>query len=64
MTEMLNGLMRRCRELNVSAPIMAVVDNCCHVRNAMTPVAGLSEMTVVLDVYHFKKRSVSRSFQT
>ena len=53
-TELLEGLVRRCEELGVAAPVMAVVDNCCHVRNAMTPVLAL--LRIVLDVYHFKRR--------
>ena len=53
---MLEGLVRRCKIMGVAAPLIAVLDNCCHVRNAMTPI--LAFLCIVLDVYHFKRRFV------
>ena len=48
--------MRRCKIMGIAAPIVAIVDDCCHVRNTMTPV--LAFLCIVLNVYHFKRRSV------
>lgn len=41
--------------LNTLLPIIAVVDNCCDVRNFL--VRGIPDLEVVLDVYHFMMRS-------
>jgi hypothetical protein len=54
MSEILEGYKRRCELLRVPYPEMAIVDNCCHVRNAITRV--LPDTHVVLDVYHFLMR--------
>jgi hypothetical protein len=48
--EMLEGYRSRCVELEVPFPKMVVVDNCCHVRGAITQ--PFPDTHVVLDVYH------------
>jgi hypothetical protein len=52
--EMLEGYRNRCIELKVAFPKMVVVDNCCHVRGAITQ--PFPDTHVVLDVYHFLAR--------
>ena len=53
-TEILKGYTRRCEELKIPLPEMVVVDNCCHVRNAIKK--ALPKTLIVLDVYHFLMR--------
>jgi hypothetical protein len=53
-TEILEGYARRCEELKILPPEMVVVDNCCHVRNAVKK--ALPKTLIVLDVYHFLMR--------
>lgn len=54
---MLEGLNKRYAQLDVPCPELAVVDNCCTVRNHL--VAAMPDLCVVLDVFHFQKRSVA-----
>ena len=54
--EMLSGIKRRFDELGIPFPEIMVVDNCCHVRNEVCKC--FPDIAVVLDVYHFLKRSV------
>ena len=57
--ELLEGLKSRCIVLGVPEPEMAVVDNCCSVRNQLTK--AMPDLQVVLDFYHFLMRCVSKS---
>lgn len=52
--EMLTGLKRRFALLGVADPEMAIVDNCCHVKNAIRRV--FPDISVLLDVWHFMMR--------
>ncbi|KAI0658951.1 hypothetical protein C8Q70DRAFT_899100, partial [Cubamyces menziesii] len=52
--EILIGLKRRFALLGVANPEMAVVDNCCHVKNAIKHV--FPDIAVCLDVWHFMMR--------
>lgn len=52
--EMLTGLKRRFTLLGVADPEMAIVDNCCHVKNAFRRV--FPDIAVLLDVWHFLMR--------
>ncbi|GBE82885.1 hypothetical protein SCP_0412720 [Sparassis crispa] len=52
--EVLAGLKRRGELLQVPDPVLAVVDNCCHVRKSIKK--ALPEIDVVLDVWHFVGR--------
>ncbi|THH15644.1 hypothetical protein EW146_g4880 [Bondarzewia mesenterica] len=52
--EMLQGLKHRYANLEVSLPEMVVVDNCCHVRSAISRI--LPGACILLDVYHFLMR--------
>jgi len=45
---------RRFKELGIDLPEMLVVDNCCHVRNAV--LRAIPTICVLLDVYHFLMR--------
>ena len=47
----MEGLKQRCIKLGVPEPEMAVVNNCCTVRNQLYNM--MPDLTVVLDVYHF-----------
>ena len=53
---MLGGYVTRSELQNILLAIMLVADNCCHVRNAIKAVLPL--ILVILDVFHFKSRSV------
>ncbi|KAJ3534877.1 hypothetical protein NM688_g7062 [Phlebia brevispora] len=53
-TEMLEGLVTRCKMQGVDPPKMAISDTCCKTRNALTPVLG--DIFIGLDVYHFKRQ--------
>ena len=57
--ELLDGLKRRCIALGVPEPEMAVVDNCCAVRNQLQK--AMPDLQVVLDFYHFLMRYVPLS---
>ncbi|OBZ70680.1 hypothetical protein A0H81_09184 [Grifola frondosa] len=52
--EVLSGLKRRNALLDMLHLDMTVVDNCCHVRNAIQQ--EFPEISVVLDVWHFMMR--------
>jgi hypothetical protein len=52
-------LKRRCIALGVPEPEMAVVDNCCAVRNKLQK--AMPDLQVVLDFYHFLMRYVPLS---
>lgn len=52
--EILTGIAKRCKELEVAVPEMLVVDNCCHVRGNVTQ--ALPHIRVLFDVYHFMMR--------
>jgi hypothetical protein len=54
--ELLEGLKRRCIELDIPFTEMITVDNCCHVRSQI--MKALPDVQVVLDVFHFIKRCV------
>ena len=55
-TEVLEGLKRRCDVLGVAWPESATVDNCCHVRSAIE--RAFPDIRVLLDVWHFIVRYV------
>lgn len=55
--EVLTGFKHRNALLEVADPEMAIVDNCCHVRSAVTKV--FPDIHVALDVWHFMMRYVS-----
>lgn len=55
--ELLQGISSRYVQLHVESPEMVVVDNCCHVRNAITN--AMPNARVVLDVYHMIMRCVN-----
>ena len=57
--ELLRGLKRRFALLGLPEPEIAVVDNCCHVKNAYLNV--FPAICVCLDVWHFMMRSVYSS---
>lgn len=40
--------------MGVALPIIAIVDNCCSVREYL--LRGIPDIEVVLDVYHFMMR--------
>ena len=50
----MEGLKQRCIKLGIPESEMAVVDNCCTVRNQLNSV--MPNLKVVLDVYHFVMR--------
>ncbi|TFK79507.1 hypothetical protein K466DRAFT_505420, partial [Polyporus arcularius HHB13444] len=50
----LRGTKGRFRLLGVADPEMAVVDNCCHIKNAI--LAVFPTILVVLDLWHFMMR--------
>jgi hypothetical protein len=52
--EVLDGLNKRCTLLGIPPPGLAVVDNCCTVRNHLQKANPRLE--VVLDVFHFLMR--------
>ncbi|KAI0685312.1 hypothetical protein C8T65DRAFT_592488, partial [Cerioporus squamosus] len=52
--EQLEGLRRRLLLLGFADPEIAVVDNCCHVKAAISKV--FPDIAVVLDVWHFVQR--------
>lgn len=53
---MLEGYVTRSELQKVLLAIMLIADNCCHVRSAIRAVLPL--ILVLLDVFHFKSRSV------
>lgn len=53
---MLQGYVDRSEIQKVLLAIMLIADNCCHVRSAIMKVLPL--ILVLLDVFHFKMRSV------
>ncbi|TFK92373.1 hypothetical protein K466DRAFT_480747, partial [Polyporus arcularius HHB13444] len=52
--EVLQGVKVRHEVVGVADPEMAVVDNCCHIKNAI--LAVFPAIAVVLDVWHFMMR--------
>ncbi|KAA1480032.1 hypothetical protein DENSPDRAFT_905230, partial [Dentipellis sp. KUC8613] len=55
--EQLKGLKDRFEALSVAEPEMAIVDNCCQVRQAIEDI--FPEIVVLLDVWHFMMRYMS-----
>ncbi len=52
----LKGTSNRFRLLGVADPELAVVDNCCQIKNAI--LAAFPHILVVLDLWHFMMRFV------
>ncbi|GBE84639.1 hypothetical protein SCP_0606180 [Sparassis crispa] len=52
--DVLAGLRQHGELLQVPDPMLAVVDNCCHVRKSIKK--ALPEIDVMLDVWHFVGR--------
>lgn len=52
--ETLEGIALRHTVMGVALPIIAIVDNCCSVREYL--LRGIPDIEVVLDVYHFMMR--------
>ncbi|KIK32267.1 hypothetical protein CY34DRAFT_101869 [Suillus luteus UH-Slu-Lm8-n1] len=55
-SELLDGLKTRCKELHVPPPEIFIADNCCHVRSAVTVIFPQASMK--LDIWHFIMRQV------
>lgn len=53
-SELFEGIKRRCEELGIPPPAICVADNCCHISKAVIDI--LKDIAVVLDVWHFIKR--------
>lgn len=57
-TEVLEGLHVRHEKAGVEQPVTVTADNCCQIRAAVE--AGMPGVIVVLDVFHFVSRYVSK----